>query len=209
MTPATKTDETPSVASRPRVAGEREAQILDATLDVLCEVGYDRLTMDAVANASKASKATLYRRWSTKGDLVVDALVRAKGAPCVVNSDTGSLRDDLIESTCHDTGLSDAMTMSLFAGLVSAIQHDADFAAAFHERFLRPKVEQTMVLFERARDRGEIAEGVDADLISSVLPAVALHRTFILGIPTDDSMVERIVDEVVMPAVKCAPRDTR
>src|SRR3954470_6760096 len=59
---------------RPRVEGGREEEILDATVTVLAELGYDRLTMDAVATAAKASKATLYRRWSTKAELVVDAI---------------------------------------------------------------------------------------------------------------------------------------
>ena len=63
--------------------GAREDEILDATLELLLEVGYDRLTMDAVAKASRASKATLYRRWETKPSLVVDAMVRAKQAPSV------------------------------------------------------------------------------------------------------------------------------
>ncbi|MGH3360754.1 MAG: TetR/AcrR family transcriptional regulator [Nocardioidaceae bacterium] len=200
MTPGTRAASAPTGTSRPRVEGDREAEILDATLEVLCEVGYDRLTMDAVATASKASKATLYRRWSSKGDLVVDAMVRAKGAPCVVDRDLGNLRDDLVASSCHKSGLNDDMTTALFAGLVSALQHDEDFAKAFQERFLAPKVASTMVLFERARDRGELGPDVDLDLIATVMPAVALHRSFILGLPTDDSMIERIIDEVVIPA---------
>ena len=52
--------------TRPRVEGERELEILEATLEVLGDVGYDRLTMDAVATRAKASKATLYRRWNGK-----------------------------------------------------------------------------------------------------------------------------------------------
>lgn len=199
MTPAT------TEQSRPRIEGEREAEILDATLAALCEVGYDRLTMDAVASASRASKATLYRRWSSKGDLVVDALVRSKGAPSVVESDTGNLREDLIVATCHKGGLNEGMTMSLFAGLVSALQHDEDFARAFQERFLAPKVESTVNLFKRAKDRGEIAEGADIDLLATVMPAVVLHRSFILGLPTDEAMIQRIVDEVVMPAATHEP----
>ena len=72
----------PTIAvPRPRVAGDREDEILDATLDLLLDVGYDRLTMDAVARRARASKATLYRRWDDKPSLVVDAMVRAKQAP--------------------------------------------------------------------------------------------------------------------------------
>ncbi|HEY9378647.1 MAG TPA: helix-turn-helix domain-containing protein, partial [Jiangellaceae bacterium] len=63
---------------RPRVAGEREDEILDATVRVLVNVGYDKLTLDAVAAEARASKATLYRRWKGKAELVVDAVHRAK-----------------------------------------------------------------------------------------------------------------------------------
>ena len=87
MTPQTET-----AATRPRVEGVREVEILDAALDVLADVGYDRLTMDAVALRAKASKATLYRRWNGKASLVIDALTTppARGLGCPV--DTGSLR---------------------------------------------------------------------------------------------------------------------
>ena len=67
--------------TRPRVEGERELQILEATLEVLDEVGYDLLTMDAVASRAKASKATLYRRWKGKPELVVAAIMAHKGEP--------------------------------------------------------------------------------------------------------------------------------
>ncbi|MGL5910526.1 MAG: helix-turn-helix domain-containing protein, partial [Phycicoccus sp.] len=58
-------------SSRPRVEGDREREILTAALGVLAEVGYDRMTMDAVALAARASKATLYRRWQSKATLVI------------------------------------------------------------------------------------------------------------------------------------------
>ena len=64
-----------AAVARPRVEGDREQEILDATLEVLGDVGYDRLTMDAVATRAKASKATLYRRWNGKVSLVIDALL--------------------------------------------------------------------------------------------------------------------------------------
>ena len=68
---------------RPRVEGDREREVLDAALEVLAEVGYDRLTMDAVAQRAKASKATLYRRWNSKATLVVDALASQKSSECL------------------------------------------------------------------------------------------------------------------------------
>src|SRR5436190_18041434 len=93
---------------RPRVEGDREREILDAALEVLAEVGYDRLTMDAVALKAKASKATLYRRWNGKGSLVIDALHHHHQHEATAEPvDTGSLRGGLIASYCGSGGLTD------------------------------------------------------------------------------------------------------
>jgi len=93
LSPIAPTATHASEGTRPRVEGDREQEIFDATLQVLEEVGYDRLTMDAVASAARASKATLYRRWNGKVALVIDALISQKGQPVV--PDTGTLRGDL------------------------------------------------------------------------------------------------------------------
>ena len=91
--------------TRPRVEGEREREILEAALDTLADVGYDRLNFDAVASAAKASKATLYRRWPGKVDLVVDALQLMIGVEADRYPDTGSLRGDLIAQACAKGGI--------------------------------------------------------------------------------------------------------
>jgi AcrR family transcriptional regulator len=186
--------------SRPRVVGEREAEILDATLSLLADSGYDRLTMDAVAAAAKASKATLYRRWSTKAELVVDAIIQAKGTLQVGHSDRGSLREDLIAISCHRGGLNDERSLAVMASLITALHRDQEFHEAFLERFVRPRLEETMLVYRRAMARGEIRPDVDLELLGTVLPAVVLHRAFVLGEPVDDDVVVRIIDEIVLPA---------
>src|SRR5690242_15651908 len=93
--------------ARPRVEGDREREILEAALEVLVDVGYDRLTMDAVATAAKASKATLYRRWNDKATLVIDALLLDKAVPS--SPDTGSLAGDLRAAFCGHDGLGGLM----------------------------------------------------------------------------------------------------
>jgi AcrR family transcriptional regulator len=187
-------------AARPRVEGDRETEILDATLELLATAGYDRLTMDAVAAAAKASKATLYRRWTTKAELVIDAIERAKQAPQVIDADTGNLRDDLIAAACHKGGLNDTSTVSVMAGIITALHRDQEFSEAFQERFIKPKVAETRVIFERAQRRGEIPADADLELLAPLLAAVVLHRSFVLQEPIDDHTVARIVDQVVIPA---------
>ena len=185
---------------RPRVEGEREAQILDAAVELLGRVGYDRLTMDAVAAEAKASKATLYRRWSTKAALVVDAILRSKEALQVPDVDTGSLRGDLIATACGHGGLTDERTSHTMAGVITALHHDPDFAAEFRARVVAPKLAASRVIFERASARGEITADLDVDLLTPALAGIVLHRSFVLGLPVDEKTVAQVVDEIILPA---------
>jgi AcrR family transcriptional regulator len=188
--------------TRPRIEGAREEEILAATLHLLAQVGYDRLTMDAVATAAKAGKATLYRRWSSKADLVVDAVSRAKACPAPPVVDTGSLRGDLVAMSCGIGGLTDEVPMSVLASLVTALPREPELAEAFHRLFLDPRVAVAVEVFERARERGEIGADVDPHLLATVLPSIVIHRQFILQQDADETFVERVVDEVILPACR-------
>ena len=178
----------------------RQAEILDATLTLLASVGYDRLTMDAVAAEARASKATLYRRWSSKPALVVDALLRTKEALQAPVVDTGSLREDLMQMACVHGGLTDARSAQVMAGVVTAIQRDPEFAEEFRTRVIAPKIAVIRGIFERARTRGEITADLDLDLLAPALPGIILHRSFVLGFPPDEQTVARVVDEIILPA---------
>lgn len=195
MTPLHATD---APVTRPRVEGDREREILDATLEVLAELGYDRLTMDAVATRAKASKATLYRRWNGKVSLVIDALLSAKGDHEV--PDTGSLRGDLIASFCGAGGLCDEQSVSTFASVLTAIHRDQDFAAAFRRDVIGPKAALSHGIFERARERGEIGDHVDIDLLAPALAGIALHRMYVMGELPDEALVTRVIDQIIIPA---------
>ena len=186
--------------ARPRVEGARESEILDAAVDLLCRVGYDKLTMDAVAAEAKASKATLYRRWTAKSSLVVDAILRTKEALQVPDVDTGNLRDDLVQMACGHGGLSDDRSAQLMAAMVTALHHDAEFAEEFRTRVIEPKIDVSRGIFERARARGEITADLDLDLLAPALAGIILHRSFVLGQPTDEKTVARVVDEIIVPA---------
>jgi AcrR family transcriptional regulator len=191
---------TPS--SRPRVEGDREREILAATLAVLAEVGYDRLTMDAVAARSRSSKATLYRRWNGKGSLVVDAMVSTKQAADV--PDTGTLRGDLITSFCGVDGLTTRDNSSGFASVITALCQDEEFATAFRRDVIGPKLARSRLIFERARDRGELRPGVDLDLVAPALAGIVLHRMHVLGTPPDEETVLAVIDQIILPAVLAA-----
>jgi AcrR family transcriptional regulator len=185
-------------AHRPRIEGDREQEILQATLDVLAEVGYDRLTMDAVASAAKASKATLYRRWSSKAALVIDAIMAQKGptrAP-----DTGSLRADLLALYCGLGGLTDARGVAMFSSVITAISRDEEFAAAFRAQVIGPKLEAAETVYARAKQRGEVRDDLDVTLFGPALAGICLHRLYLLGEAPDQEAVARIIDQIIVPA---------
>jgi AcrR family transcriptional regulator len=185
--------------SRPRIEGEREAEVLQAALAVLTEVGYDRLTMDAVAHAARASKATLYRRWETKQALVVDAIGVAPMA--VPSPDSGSLREDLRAIFCGNKNKSGLKDASILAAVLSAMHSDEAFALEYRTRFLTPKIDQMRAAYQRAQARGEIHDDLDLDLFAPALAGIVLHRSMVLGEPLTEQLVERVLDQIILPAV--------
>jgi AcrR family transcriptional regulator len=193
MTPA-------EAALRPRVEGDREQEILDAALEVLGEVGYDRLTMDAVAQRAKASKATLYRRWNSKATLVVEALASQKTTPPV--PDTGDLRTDLLTAFCGMGGLTDHDTTVTLGAVITAVSTDPEFASEFRRQVVAPKARVSRLVFEQARDRGELRDDLDLDIVVPALAGIVLHRVFIFGEQPDAALIERAIDQIILPAVR-------
>lgn len=195
---------------RPRIEGDREDEILEATIDQLVSVGYDRLTMDAVAKESKASKATLYRRWESKAALVIDALVKAKDLPNPETPDTGSLRGDLIATYCGHTGIANTRAAEVMGAVLTATHTDPDFAAMFREKFIGPKIAVTEAIYHAAVERGEVSPDIDLEILGPALAAIVLHRSYLLGESPTSELVTRIIDHVILPAATHgAPVPTR
>ena len=199
MTPQTET-----AHPRPRVEGVREVEILEAALDVLAEVGYDRLTMDAVALRAKASKATLYRRWNGKVALVIDALHHHHQHETTAVVDTGSLRGDLIGSYCGSGGLTDKPEVAAFGAILTAIMRDPEFAAAFRRDVVAPKLAAAKTVFERAIERGEIGPKVDIELLAPALAGIVMHRLILVGEPPTKELVISVIDQIILPAATAA-----
>jgi AcrR family transcriptional regulator len=206
--PGASVNEAVRSATRPRIEGEREVAIFEATMRMLATTGYDRLTMDAVAADAHASKATLYRRWQTKADLVVDALVWLKTCMPTDPPDTGSLRGDLLSMACNPGGLTDEMPLAVFGALITAMQRDAELAKAFQERFLAPLEQRGRVIFERAQRRGEIAPDADLGLLASILPGITIHRALTRGAVVRPDFVAQVIDQVVVPACRNQPSES-
>jgi AcrR family transcriptional regulator len=185
---------------RPRVEGDREREIFFATLDLIGEAGYDRLTLDAVAARAKASKATLYRRWASKAHLVAEAVCCLKGQECEL-PDTGSLRGDLL-AMAGEEGFADPARMNILCGLATAMYRDAELGAAVREHVIDRREDTLRLLLERASDRGELRPESDLELICHLIPAlVILQLTLLTPGELPAGFITRIIEEVLLPAV--------
>jgi AcrR family transcriptional regulator len=188
-------------ASAPR--GEaREQAILDAALALVMEVGYDRLSMDALAERAHASKATIYRRWSGKAQVVAEAIRRRKHGRHTV-PDTGSLRQDLIEAlgtVCISLDGDEA----LVTGVMSAMRTDPELAELMRSQVLDGD-SPTDVVVARAVARGELPAGTSAALVNEVAPAVVMTRLVFQGEPLDEAFTVHLVDEIVLPLLRRPP----
>lgn len=180
----------------------RDPEILEAALDVLAEAGYDGMTIDMVAARAKAGKATLYRRWASKPELVLDAVacMKSKGIDLTSPPDTGTLRGDLVAMVKSPTLQESERKLKVMAGIVSMIARDPDLAAAAREALIEPRSAANRIVFQRAIDRGEIPADCDIETLCMVGPAMIAYRVLMLRQPVDRTVMLEIIDHVILPA---------
>jgi len=186
-------------------AAGREVAICDAALALLLEVGYDRMSMDAVAARAKASKATIYRRWPGKQELVLDA-VKARGVGLTVAEDTGSLRGDLVatyRSAVHGSAADDA---DLIAGVLRAMRTAPELADCVRSQVIESKCDVSRIIVARAVARGELPAETDPLILHEVASALWFHRVLVVGGPVDDAFIAHVVDDVLMPLLDRSSR---
>ncbi len=194
-------DNVPSLRQqgRPRDAS-REAAILEAALALVGELGYERVSMDAVAARARASKATIYRRWSSKGALV-SAAVRCRAPVPMVMPDEGSLRADLLAAVRLMTESIGQQDLALLTGVFAGMRTDPELADAMRCDLLGDKESAIAPLFQRAAERGEPLHTDAVRLFLEVAPAVVMHRLIVTAEAVDDAYVTHVVDDVLLPVL--------
>ena len=177
----------------------REAELLAVTLRLLQEHGYDQLTIDAVASAAHASKATVYRRWPSKAELVLAAFIEGVRQVALMPN-TGTLRGDLLQlgETCGQHGLEHASTIR--AVMVEVSRHPA-LNDALQEQFLKQRKAMMQHVLQQAVDRGEIAQDVVTDELWDLLPGYLIFRSIIPGRPPTRDTVRALVDGFLIPGL--------
>ncbi|WP_406727149.1 TetR/AcrR family transcriptional regulator [Streptomyces sp. GD-15H] len=188
-------------ARRSRITPEREAEIYAAVLDLLREVGYDALTMDAVAARTRSSKATLYRQWGGKAELVVRAMRHQKPGG-LGDADTGSLRGDLHALAGRQDDCAMEQSAALMRALAMAVHTNDDLRRAFRDLLVETEIEEVQRIVRRAVDRGEIRPDNPAlEHLVHMLVGAFVARPLIDDLPPTREFLTSYIDAVLLPSL--------
>jgi AcrR family transcriptional regulator len=181
---------------RPR-SQEADRAILTATAELLAERGLAAMSIEEVAARAGVGKATIYRRWPSKGLLALDAFV-ASFREEQPQPDTGTLRGDmLVTLQAWVRAVTQTPMGSMLTGLIAEAQHDQELRGAWRDRVLEPLRHQRRIMLDRAIARGEIAPSVDQEVVLDLLFGAAEHRLLLGHLPMTDTFIADVVDVIL------------
>lgn len=186
---------------------ERESELLSVTLQLLQKHGYERLTVDEVAANAHASKATVYRHWPTKADLVFAAVLDGISQEAVA-PDTGTLRGDLLKIGEVVSGHVREHAATLRA-VLSETSRDPALGDIVRREFFEERRKMTRQVLKQAVDRGEITAEAINDELWDLLPGYLVYRAVIQNRPATMRTVVALVDEIILPSLISAPMRRR
>ncbi|WP_078862796.1 TetR/AcrR family transcriptional regulator [Streptomyces sp. NRRL F-5123] len=187
-----------AVVSRRRGEALRHA-IFDAVFEQLEAVGYANLTMERIAGAAHTSKAVLYRRWTSKEELVADALKAMLPQPDEVAL-TGDLRSDLL-ALMRCVQVSFTATRGTAFQIVSAEAgcENGNVRRAAIERVVEPCTRRILDVLRRGAERGEVGPQAATELVAGVGPALLVQYPLVHSAPAPDAYLVSVVDRVLLP----------
>ena len=201
----------PKVRAAPVVGRKRnpalDGHILDAAIRTLSEVGFDQMTMDQVAARAGSAKTTVYRRWTSKADLVRDALIWMSRNSVEIEKipDTGTLRADLISVQKDHSPEHSEMKVPVLSRLGSFYTEHQKAAQGVAAGVFGPLIELNAKLMKRAIERGEIPRTADIEMACQTIAATIAYRTAFLHQKFDKVEYAKLLDAIIIPALKNAP----
>lgn len=180
---------------------ETEQAILHATAELLEQRGLSEISLDEIASRARVSKASIYRRWPSKGTLAFDAFM-VRFLDDHPEPDTGELEEDLTEALrlwVH--AVDGTATGRTLRSLIAEVQRDQGLAVAWRDRFIGPVRTRHLTIVRRAAARGELRPDADAGLVLDLLYGPAYYRMLQGHLPLDDQFVSRVV-AAIMAAVR-------
>ncbi|TXH24835.1 TetR/AcrR family transcriptional regulator [Mycobacterium sp. SMC-16] len=183
-----------------RSEAAREA-ILRAADDLLAEKGFSGVTIEGIAKAAGVAKQTVYRWWSSKTEVLMDAFLE-DAAAALEPPDTGHLGSDLrahLRATAHFLTTDDAGVV--YRALIGQAQHDSELARTFRSRYLDDQRTRDQKPFLRAIERNELPPDTDVAALAEWLVGPIHHRVIVTGEPIDDTFLDAIVDIVLTVSI--------
>ncbi|QFZ20905.1 TetR/AcrR family transcriptional regulator [Saccharothrix syringae] len=179
--------------SRATRSDERTGTILRAALELAREVGYAKLSIEAVAARAGVGKHTVYRRWSSRGLLFLDAVLSLDTGG-LAHRDTGDVVADVREVMVKAVDLLGRPPWGpLYQDLVGEAQHDPEVAAALNRRFIEPQTADTLARLRSAKEQGQLAPDFDLDLAFDILSGPLYFRLLITQEPLTHDYIDRLI----------------
>jgi AcrR family transcriptional regulator len=200
-------DASPSRAiGRPREARADRA-ILVATLELMAERGVRDLRMDDVADRAGVGKATIYRRYRSKDELVADAVATLVSEIAI--PDTGSTRSDLLALMRQAVGLYNGpLARGLMPALLEETRRNPELASTVRDQFLAGRRSALSAVLERGVRRGDLRRGLDLELALDVLGGAIFYRLLVTGGPIDEHLAQGVVELILRGFAPTQPRAT-
>lgn len=180
-----------SAPSRRRSEQSHRA-ILQATMEIVSEVGYRATTIEAIAARAGVGKKTIYRWWSSKAAVVLEALTTysEERAPF---TDTGSLEGDLLTYFEHSFPGLQGKAGTALNGLAAEAQLDPAFAHEFQRQFIVPRKAGLVALLRRGVQRGELASDINLEVLADLIYGAKWYRLLLYPAPLDAAFAREIV----------------
>ena len=175
---------------------ELDDEILAAAVQLIAEHGVDGLTMDAVARHAGVAKASIYRRFASKVDLLAAAC--AAVCPTALDApDTGCVRDDLVELLgAIVESFRAKSTNKLMPTVLAASSTNSEVSEAL-QQFSNSRRSRLVEVVRRGIERGELDAHLDEELLGDQLVGVVVYRFLVTGRPLSKLVIERLVDQVL------------
>lgn len=176
-------DATKKSLGRPRSNQSHQA-ILQATLELLSEVGFERMSIEAIATRAEVGKTTIYRRYNSKEELVADAIEHIRAE--VIIPDTGTLWDDIDGLIYNAAQITlNPLGRQAVAMIISSAASNSQFARIYWTKYLQPRKQAFEVVIERAKMRREIEANIDPALVFDAMSGIMLYAQIFQ--PTSES----------------------
>lgn len=170
--------------------------ILQATRELLLEMGYPGLTIESVARRASVGKSTIYRWWATKGALVLEAT--AEHLEIGVVPDSGNTEQDLVAATRQLIAtFSDRLASIVIFAVIAHLEDDPDLAATFRDTWVYPWRRSAAAAIARGIERGDLPEDTDPHLLLDILVGTVFQRTLVMAEPDTAHLAEALVGMIL------------